>query len=672
MTGPRILAHRGTFAALGPTGDITGSRGTSPDGLFLRDARHVGRWRLTARGHRLTTLTAGPGGAVLVPPGTRDEPAAFTVLRDQAVGAGLLAETVRIVGNTGEPTEVVLELTAGADFADQFELRADGRSYAKPGAVRTTAPVPGGARFTYRRGGWLARTEITADPAPDAILEHPVPEHAVPEDTAGGADGTVDTGGGAAGAGGAGALTFVWRITLPPHGSCELHLAARAFAPGGAEPQAAAPAAAVRAGVRRQADAFSRAAPRPAGRSGLARAATAGLRDLAGLLVPAPGVDGTPVLVPGAGTPWFLTLFGRDSLLTSLFALPYRPALAAATLSALAAAQGTGHRADGLEQPGRIPHETRHGELAHFRQVPYGRYYGSVDATPLFLVLLHAHAEATGDPALARRLEGHARAAVAWMTGDGGLGTHGWLVYTGDAAAGGLANQNWKDSAGAVCTAGGVQATGAVAVAEAQGYAYDALRRTAALAAGVWGDPEYAASLEERAAALRQRFADRFWLAAAEFPALALDGAGRQADALASDAGHLLWSGILDTDRARRTGRRLLEPDFFSGWGVRTLAAGQPAHHPLSYHRGSVWPHDNAVIALGLARAGLADEAATLADALTDAARAHDWRLPEVIAGYDRSLRPWPVPYPHSCSPQAWAAATPLALLTATSGTATP
>lgn len=203
------------------------------------------------------------------------------------------------------------------------------------------------------------------------------------------------------------------------------------------------------------------------------------------------------------------------------------------------------------------------------------------------------------------------------MLTDGGLDEHGYLVYTPDPE--GLRNQNRKDSEGAVRFADGAQATGPIAVSEPQGYAYDALLRTAALARQVWNDAPY--------------------------------------------AGHLLWSGILDGERARRVGRRLLEPDFFSGWAIRTLAAGQ--HHPLSYHRGSAWPHDNAVIALGLARHGPAAELARLTEGLVAAAARHGYRLPEVIAGYDRSAAPKPVPYPHSCSPQAWAAATPLALRTA-------
>jgi glycogen debranching enzyme len=257
----------------------------------------------------------------------------------------------------------------------------------------------------------------------------------------------------------------------------------------------------------------------------------------------------------------------------------------------------------------------------------------------------------------------------------GGLDEHGYLAY--HAHEGGLANQNWKDSPGAVCTADGTRPAGAVMVAEAQGYAYDALRRTAWLARTVWqgsdsgGDNEaYAERLSKAATALRERFAADFWSDEQDFPLLALDGHGLRADALASDAGHLLWSGILSREQGERVGRRLLEEDFFSGWGVRTLAAGQAPYHPLSYHRGSIWPHDNAVIALGLARYGLREETRTLAAGMVEAAARQNHRLPEVLAGYGRAEHPDPVPYPHACSPQAWAAATPLALLTAVRSTA--
>jgi glycogen debranching enzyme len=319
-----------------------------------------------------------------------------------------------------------------------------------------------------------------------------------------------------------------------------------------------------------------------------------------------------------------------------------------------------------VAQPGKIVHEVRHGELAHFGQVPYGRYYGSVDATPLFLVLLGAYVEQTGDTALARRLEANARAAIGWMLDHGGLTSRGYLVYRAD--QGGLANQNWKDSPGAICSADGTRASGPVMAAGAQGYAYDALRRTAQLARTVWDDEVYAALLEQAAADLRDRFQRDFWMPEHSFPALALDGEGNQVDGLASDAGHLLWSGLLDKEYGELVGRRLVEPDFFSGWGVRTLASGQSAYHPLSYHRGSVWPHDNALITLGLARYGLHDEARTVAHALVDAATATGHRLPEVLAGYGRDTHGEPVPYPHACVRESRSAAAPLALLTAVGG----
>ncbi|MEI5010795.1 glycogen debranching N-terminal domain-containing protein [Streptomyces sp. PmtA] len=637
MSTRRLLLHAGAFAATGPGGDITGTRGASPDGLFTRDTRHLSSWTLTVDGQNPTVLVPAPasgdGAAVLTGSGSRDEPSAWTLFRRQALRHGRLVEQLRVTANTGRDTTLTVRLETAADFADQFELRGDDRRYDKPGATRTLDPLPDGAAFHYRRGDWHASTTVTADPAP-----------------------RVRTAGDRA--------TLEWTVALPAHGSAEITVHATAVPPGA---PAAAPPATVAEAVaqaRREHEAFTGEAPAvPAGHEELGHACRQGLDDLAGLRVPATGPDGGTVHIPAAGVPWFLTLFGRDSLLTSYFALPYRPGLAEATLPALAATQATGHDPARVAEPGKIVHEIRHGELAHFRQVPYGRYYGSVDSTPLFLVLLHAHAERTGDLALARRLERQARAAVTWMFDHGGLKERGYLTYRADAH--GLLNQNWKDSEGAVCFRDGTQATGDIAVAEAQGYAYDALLRTAALARDAWHDTALAAELESAAGDLRARFATDFWMADRAFPALALDGAGRQVDALASDAGHLLWSGILDTEPGRATGRRLMEDDFFSGWGIRTLAAGQDPYHPLSYHRGSIWPHDNAVIALGLARYGLHRETAVLARALAGAAAHHDHRLPEVVSGYPRVPGEGPVPYPHACSPQAWAAATPLALLTA-------
>ncbi|MFI1965160.1 glycogen debranching N-terminal domain-containing protein [Streptomyces pathocidini] len=661
MTGHHLLVHDGTFAVVTDCGDITGARGASPDGLFSRDARHVSRWQLALEGSPPELLVAAgqagpdrPLAAVLTPPGRGHEPPAYTVFREQAVADRSLAERIRLTSNRPVPTTARVTLTVDSDFADQFELRSDHRAYDKTDAVRTAEARPDGVAFGYERpapGGepeWHSRTVITAVPAPDAVTHR--------------ASGTT--------------RTLEWQVLLPPHGSGEIIVQACALPSGtdGEPPRLQPPATAV-AGLAQENASFTAAGPRPRDLiswAELARACEQGLADLAGLRVPATGPEGEPLRVPAAGIPWFLALFGRDSLLTSLFALPYRPELASATLLALAATQGTdydppspfGSGAPRQEQPGRIAHEIRHGELPTFRQVPYGRYYGAVDATPLFLTLLHAYTERTADDALARRLEGQARAAAEWMFRDGGLTDRGWLVYAeGPLSVGG--GQSWRDSPGAICFSDGLPAEGPIAVAAAQGYAYDALTRTAALARKTWDDAGFADRLEEAAGELRARFQREFWMTGPSFPALALDGRGRQVDALASDAGHLLWSGILDASYGESVGRRLLEPDFFSGWGIRTLAAGQAPYHPLSWHRGAIWPHDNALTVLGLARYGLTEQALEVIRGLVEAAAVHDWRLPEVMAGYGRDEHPTPVPCPHSCSPQAWAAATPLALLTA-------
>lgn len=638
-----LLVHGATFAAVGDRGDISGvGRGNSPDGLFVRDARHLSRWQLTVDGAMpevLTPVTDGDAArCVLVPRGGRQEPPAHTLFREQAVGDSSFVESLRVTSNRPVPTTLRLALTVDADFTDQFELRSDHRTYVKAGAVRSRQVLDDGIEFAYRRAEWRSLTTITADPAPEAVEET-----------------------------GTGARRLVWTLELEPHGTSELLLRVMAR-PHGEKRALRVPRspASVNEQLLALEGRFVEGVAFPTGWPELAAACARGLSDLAALQTPATGPDGEELRVPAAGAPWFLTLLGRDALLTALFALPYRPQLAAATLPALAATQATRTGLSSVAQPGKIVHEVRHGELAHFGQVPFRRYYGSVDATPLFLILLGTYVEQSGDNDLARRLEPHARAAVGWILDHGGLTSRGYLVYRAD--EGGLANQNWKDSPGAICWSDGTRPTGAVMAAGAQGYAYDALRRTAWVARTVWADETYAALLEQAAADLRDRFQRDFWMPEHSFPALALDGHGNQVDALASDAGHLLWSGLLDKEYGEVVGRRLLEPDFFSGWGVRTLASGQPAFHPLSYHRGSVWPHDNALITLGLARYGLHDEARTVAHALVDAATAAGHRLPEVLAGYDRDTHPEPVPYPHACVRESRSAAAPLALLTAVGG----
>ncbi|KAB8169985.1 aminotransferase [Streptomyces sp. 3MP-14] len=626
-----LLVQDGTFAAVGEGGDITGERGASPDGLFARDARHLSRWQLTVDGAAPTVLVPTPTGptgavparatAVLTQPAARTDTPALTLFREQTVREAELTDHIRINGNGSRPVTVLLALTVDADFADQFELRDDHRWYQKPHAVRTRQKRDDGVEFGYRRREWHSRTVVTADPAPDAVEET-----------------------------GSGARRLCWRIELPPHGSTTLRLRVTAHPHGAAEPAGEAPE------------------PRrvPFGEGALGRACAQGDADLAALRLAATGPEGEALRVPAAGVPWFVTLLGRHALITSLLTLDSHPELGHDTLLALAATQATDEAPERIAQPGKIVHEVRHGELAYFQQVPYARYFGSVDATPLFLVLLGAHAERTGDDKLAHRLERHARAAVSWMFDHGGLTEHGYLRYRAD--EGGLANQSWKDSPDAICFPDGTPARGAIVAAAPQGYAYAALVRAAELAGSVWADPAWAEQLAGAADALRERFLADFWLPEAGFTALALDGEGRRVTTLGSDAGHLLWTGILDAARAEVVGERLLSPAFFSGWGIRTLATGQDAYHPLAYHRGAVWPHDSAIAALGLARHGQHERARTLADGLLALAAAHDYRMPEVITGHGRDDHPAPVPYPHACSPQSWAAATPFALHEALAG----
>ncbi|NJQ17675.1 amylo-alpha-1,6-glucosidase [Streptomyces bohaiensis] len=636
-THHRLLVHEGAFAAVGPSGDITGARGTVPEGLFADDARHLSRWQLTIDGTTplvLAPATAGPRArSALIPGGRGAEPPAHTVFREQRLERGTLVEEIRLVANRAPAGTVVLAMTVDADFADQFELRSDHRWYDKPHAVRSRRALPDGIELGYRRQEWHSRTVITSQPPPEAVEET-----------------------------GSGARRLVWRLRPAPGEAAVVTLRVTPL-PHGADDAAPAPAAPGPQHTEPAADPAAAPVPGRGSWPELDALCRQGATDLTALGTVATGPSGEALRVPAAGVPWLAALLGRNALFTSLFTLDHRPADALDTLLALAAAQATADEPERVAQPGKIVHEMRRGELAHFGQVPYARYYGALDTTPLFLVLLGAHAEATGDDSTARRLEPAARAAVRWMFEHGGLDTHGYLVYHPD--EGGRANQSWKDSPGAICHADGTPARGRLSAAAAQGYAYDALRRTAALARRIWADPGYGTKLDQAADALRERFQRDFWMPEHDLPAPAVDGDGARVESLSSDAGHVLWSGLLGEDHARRTADRLLRPDFFSGWGVRTLAAGQDAYHPLSQHRGAVWAHDTAVLALGLARYGLADGARRVAEAVVATAEASGGRLPEVVAGYGRQGRSAPVPHPHACGPRAWTAATPFALLRA-------
>jgi glycogen debranching enzyme len=385
------------------------------------------------------------------------------------------------------------------------------------------------------------------------------------------------------------------------------------------------------------------------------------LIDLAALRFSPPVAGGRSL--PAAGLPWFMTMFGRDSIITSLQALPFVPELAATTLEVLGIWQGSRRDDFRDEDPGRILHEMRYGEMAAFEERPHSPYYGSVDATPLYVILLDEYERWTGDRKLVRELEFEARAALAWIEDHADLMGNGYISYKRRNEQSGLENQAWKDSWNSISYSDGRLPDFPRATCELQGYAYDARMRGARLARHVWKDEAFAADLEAKAADLKRRFDRDFWIADRGYHALALDADGSQVDALASNIGHLLWSGILEPSKADRVVAHLMSPRMYSGWGVRTLAEGEGRYNPIGYHLGTVWPFDNSIIALGLRRYGYKAEAARIAADLIDAAEIFDGRLPEAFGGYDRKLTRYPVEYPTACSPQAWSTGTPLMLL---------
>jgi glycogen debranching enzyme len=364
--------------------------------------------------------------------------------------------------------------------------------------------------------------------------------------------------------------------------------------------------------------------------------------------------------LPAAGCPWFMTVFGRDTIITCLQTLLFGPELARSALEVLADLQATEDDPAIDAEPGKIIHEMRHGKAA---RKWFGRYYGTVDATPLYLILLSEVFRWTGDVALARDLKEPALRALEWIDRSGDRDGDGFVEYE-RRAANGIVNQSWKDSDDSIRFADGTVGRAPIAACEVQGYVYDAKVRLAEIAREVWRDRELGARLEREAEELRRRFDEAFWIdERGGYYAPALDAEKRQVDSLCSNIGHLLWSGIVPPERVDAVVDRLMGDELWSGWGVRTMSAGDAAYNPLAYHNGTVWPHDNSIVAAGLARYERWTEAQRIVNRMLTAARHFGYQLPEVFAGMRRSETPFPIAYPTAARPQAWAAGTPVLLL---------
>jgi glycogen debranching enzyme len=621
-----------TFVVSDSRGDIEASL-TDPTGLFSFDNRFLSTWLLTVNGERLNPLSVDDlqyfeSRFFLVPgTGTVYVDAKLSVIRRRAVGDGF-HEELTILNHDEEPADLTVRIDAGSDFADLFEvkdaLEKKGSYYAR---VENGRLLLGYERETFGR-----QTAISAS-APAKIDEN----------------------------------GFTFDVHLDPHGewTTDLDVVTAAGAGGRyVRPKYERGERRARPNMERSLERWLEDAPRLESDSDALKATyRRSLVDLAALRF-SPPVSGRGASLPAAGLPWFMTMFGRDSIFTSLQALPFTPELAATTLRALGDWQGC--RIDDFrdEDPGRILHEMRYGEMSAFEERPHSPYYGSADATQLYVVLLDEYERWTGDTRLVRELEPEARAALNWIDEYADLlGGTGYVWYERRNTKTGLENQCWKDSWDSISYSDGRIPDFPRATCELQGYAYDAKMRGARLARLVWKDPEFADELERQAADLKRRFNRDFWVADGEYFALALDNEGNQVDSLSSNNGHLLWSGIVDKSKAKAVARHLMGPRLFSGWGIRTLAEGEGRYNPIGYHVGTVWPFDTSFIAWGLRRYGFKKEAAAIAAGILDAAEVFDGRLPEAFGGYERGVTKYPVQYPTACSPQAWSTGAPLLLL---------
>jgi glycogen debranching enzyme len=626
------------FVCTRTDGDIRAA-GASGEGFYAQDTRHLSELRLTVGGVRPVLLSSVmesghhavinatnpvlPDGEAIVPQDTLN--VRRTVLVDDC-----LFYRVRVRNFHSRAVATVAELSLAADFADVFEVRGVGR---RPGG-RLSRPIRDRDRLCFGYvavDGQLRETRVDVSPSPQRVL----------------VDGDR--------------VHVAWDVRLEAGEAMELQLTVLPVLHGRrpAEPTFEAAAAQLAAD---HADWVGSCASISTDNELFDRLIDASVRDLHALMMPVGGDR-----LPAAGIPWYVAPFGRDSLLSACEALMINPEVARGTLLVLAGLQADTDEAWRDAEPGKILHELRVGELARTGQIPHTPYYGTVDATPLFLMVAGGYYRWTLDLDTMRRLRPALDAALAWIDEWGDRDGDGFVEYERRSPAG-LNNHGWKDSNDAVVHADGSLAQGPIALVEVQGYVYEAKLRIADVYDAL-GDTPRADRLRSEAVALRAAFNDAFWDPDEGFFVLALDGRKEQVRSVTSNPAHCLYCGIVDDGKARLVEERLMAPDMFSGWGIRTLSSGSPAYNPMSYHNGSVWPHDNAIAAAGLKRYGFDSATHRIASGLFDVASgARDFRLPELLCGFQRDESRAIVAYPVACIPQAWAAAAPFMLVQALLG----
>ncbi|MDQ3122066.1 MAG: amylo-alpha-1,6-glucosidase [Actinomycetota bacterium] len=614
-----------TFFISDPSGDV---EAVNADGFFHADMRHLSTWRLLVDGESPRTLSSEIVDyySARVVAGVWEEDATdatISVTRERFVAGGVHEDLI-VENLTERPQRIEVVLEFACDFGDILECH---ERPAKKGRVTRHAGEQE-VTLRYKRGDFVRETAVRFGE-----------ECAVDRDRA---TFVVDL-----------AAREVWRtcVDVVPIVDGEERPSRHACGDFG-KPAPYMPVSLeewLGTAPQLETDWVS-----------LRKTYDCSLLDLAALrFQPLAGNERT---LPAGGLPWFMTLFGRDSILMAYQLLPFQPDVAKSTLEVLASLQATERDDFRDAEPGKILHELRCGELTILGDQPHSPYYGGHDTTSLFLVLLDEYQRWTGDSELVRSLEQPARAALRWIEEDGDLDDDGFLEYSTRSAEG-LANQGWKDSDNSMLFADGTRAELPIATCEVQAYCYDALRRTARLAREVWDDAELADRLLDRAEALREHFEDAFWSDERGHYVLALDGEKRQVDSLTSNIGHVLWSGIASPKHARATVEKLMSPELASGWGIRTMSSEDTGYNPLEYHNGTVWPHDTALVAEGMRRYGFREEASRVAVALLEAAEAFDGRLPELFAGFERADRGAPVEYDGASRPQSFAAGAPLMAL---------